>query len=157
MRVDQAVVVASALLLVVAVMASMTFFLSSLARWVPGIVILPTAALLLLALLREVALSNPRSASRSAAIDAAVETGARTELAVIAAVLLLPVLSQLLGLVAAVFAFTCGYVSRRAGAGAVYSLLAAASVALFVYAVGSIVVGDRVLHGWLWQQLGLQP
>jgi hypothetical protein len=153
MRLSQTVVVASALSLLATAIAVMTLFLSPVARWVPAIVILPTLTLLLFALLRELASAHPRS---DGARNADAPLNARSEPTVIAAVLLMPVLVHALGLVAAVFAFTYGYVRRRASGSEVHGLLAGTAVGLLVYGLGGVVLGNRVLEGWLWMQLGLQ-
>ncbi len=157
MRFSQGTVVASALLLVATVFAVMTFSLSPVARWVPAIVILPTLTLLLFALVLELVSERSLPGGGATGRDATAESRAAHEHATVTSVLLLPALVYAFGLPAAVFAFTYAYLQRRVGAGAAHSLLAAGAVAVFVYGLGRVVLGDRVLQGWLWMQLGLQP
>jgi len=156
MRLSEGTVVASSLLGLVAVIAVLTLRLNPVARSVPSIIVVPTLALVLLALVLELAAARAPASGGASDSPSAAEPAAIGEHVVLASVLLLPLLIFALGLVAAVFAFTYVYIRRWVGWGHLRCLLGSGALAMLVYGLAHIVLGSRALHGWLWTQLGMQ-
>jgi hypothetical protein len=154
-RLSQGTIVAAAVLLLVAVLAVLTLRLSPVARVVPGIIVVPTLVLVALSLAFEIAAARAPIYGGASNRPPTTPPAAGGEGAVLTSVLLLPVLTFALGLVAAVFGFTYVYVRRRVGWGRSRCLLVSGLLAMFVYGLARIVLGNRALRGWLWTQLGV--
>lgn len=143
----QSTILATLLLLLAAVMAFLTMRLSPVARLVPAYVVVPTLALLSLALVNEIRQTN-RAAARPR------DTG---EHRVLLWTLLLPGLCVLVGLVPAVLLFTFSYVCSRSRLSHWRSAVISVSTAAAVYGMSSIAVGRRAFEGWIWTVLGTAP
>ena len=140
----QAISVAGSALLLGLCLTVLTFLLSPVSHLVPQYVVVATSALLLLCFIGELRTST---AARMPSSSGGAGHGQGWT---VTSVLALPALVVLIGLVPAVGGFAYALLQRTPGLPRWLSLTVAGCLSLAVYGIGYMLVGQRVLDGWLW-------